>query len=214
MAAEWAPGVDADGARVHGGPRLLAVLGSVTPPGRLRRALQQALARAEAGDAGARTELLDLAELKLAFADGTDPERLDDDTASLIAAVGAADVVVLATPTYRASMTGALKNVIDQLPVPALDGKVVALVTMGGSEHHFLGAERHLRDVLAFFGALVTPVAVYLTAGDFDADGAPSERAATALDELLAGALALAAAIERDDVTLGPPPLGARMIRR
>ena len=50
---------------------------------------------------------------------------------------------------------------------------------MGASDHHYLGAERHLRDVLAFFGAIPMPVAVYLNGGDFD-DGVPGERAATA----------------------------------
>jgi FMN reductase len=111
-------------------------------------------------------------------------------------------------------MTGALKNLFDLLPVPALEGKVVALAAMGASDHHFLGAERHLRDVLSFFGALVTPVSVYLTGADFAASsGIPSERAVAALDELIAGAAALAART-REDTPLGPSPLAARMIRR
>jgi len=89
---------------------------------------------------------------------------------------------------------------------------------MGGSDHHFLGADRHLRDVLAFFGALVTPVSVYLTGADFttsspEGDVVPSERAAAALDELIAGAASLAART-REDTLLGPSPLAARMIRR
>jgi FMN reductase len=195
--------------------RLLVVIGSVTAPGRLHRALEEAIARAREGEEQERAlevELIDLAERRLYFVDGSDPDELDDDSASVIAAVFAADAVVFATPVYRGSMTGALKNVLDLLPVPALDGKVVALAAMGGSDHHFLGADRHLRDVLSFFGALVTPVSVYLSAGDFS-DGVPSERAVAALDELIRGALHLAEAIE-DQAQLAPSPLGARMIRR
>ncbi len=194
--------------------RLLVVVGSVTAPGRLRRALEDAIARSRADQLqdDLEIELIDLAERRVSLADGSDPHELDDDTAAVIAAVSAADALLFATPIYRGSMTGALKNVFDVLPVPALEGKVVALATMGASDHHFLGADRHLRDVLSFFGALVTPVSVYLTCADFPA-GVPGERAAAALDELIAGAASLAAST-RGDTLLGPSPLAARMIRR
>lgn len=191
--------------------RLLVVLGSATPPGRLRLALQEAVARAER-DNQLEIELIDLAEHELAFADGRDAGELDDDTASVITSVIAADAVLFATPVYRGSMTGALKNLFDQLPVPALVGKVVALAAMGASDHHFLGADRHLRDVLSFFGALVVPVSVYLTGTDFPA-GEPGERTVEALDELIAATRSLAVAL-RDGAQLGPSPLATRAIRR
>ena len=196
------------------GVRLLAVLGSSTPPGRLHRALAQALDRSREAlrELDAETRLIDLSELRLSFAYGRDPRELDDDTPAVIEAIEEADALLFATPIYRGSMTAALKNVFDLLPVPALEGKVVALASMGGSDHHFLGADRHLRDVLGFFGALVTPVSVYLTAADFD-DGEPGERAAGALDELIAGAVSLAT-VTHAHMPLGPSPLAARMIRR
>jgi NAD(P)H-dependent FMN reductase len=105
-----------------------------------------------------------------------------------------------------------VEHVFDQLPVPALAGKVVALAAMGASDHHFLGADRHLRDVLSFFGALVTPVSVYLTGADFP-DGVTGDRAAGALDQLIVGALELSRAIGEDRL-LAPSPLAARAIRR
>jgi FMN reductase len=167
------------------------VIGSATPPGRLRRAVAEALERA-AGE-GASATLIDLAEARIANADGTPPERLDDDTAATVAALAGADAVVLATPVYRGSFTGVLKNLLDHVPVEALQGKPVGIVAMGATPHHFLGAESHLRDVLAFFGALVAPAGVYLTSADF-ADGAPSEHAAADLDTLLAALTTLARA--------------------
>jgi FMN reductase len=187
--------------------RLLAVVGSVTPPGRLHRAVEEAVERARPLVADA--QLVDLGARRISFADGRERDGFGDDTGAVVEAVERADVVVFATPTYRGSMTGALKNVFDLLPVPALQAKVVALVAMGGSDHHFLGADRHLRDVLTFFGALTTPVSVYLTGADF-VDGAPGERAARALDELIGGAVGLAGAIAGDEVReLGPAPLWA-----
>jgi FMN reductase len=185
--------------------RLVAVLGSATAPGRLHRALSEALERARSGEAVA-TELIDLATRRIAPADGRAPEDLDDDTAATVAAIAAADAVVLATPVYRGSLTGTLKNLLDHVPVAALRDKPVAIVAMGASDHHYLGAERHLRDVLAFFGALAVPTAAYLTGRDFD-DGAPGERAAGELDAAIASALALARAVPGP---LGPAPLAAR----
>jgi FMN reductase len=183
--------------------QLTAVVGSVTPPGRLRRAVDEALTRAD----GTHAELIDLAERRIAFADGRPVTELDDDTAAVVAALAGADAVLLATPVYRGSLTGALKNLLDHVPVAALQGTPVALVAMGASDHHYLGAERHLRDVLAFFGAHALPTAVYLNGRDFT-DGQPSQRAADALDAVLSSAVTLAGAL-RQGPALGPSPLAA-----
>jgi FMN reductase len=181
-------------------PEIAVILGSVTPPGRLRWALAAAVAARDGA------ELSDLAEHRVAFADGSDPEALGDDTGLLVARIATADAVVLATPVYRGSLSGSLKNLLDHVPVAALEGKPVGIVAMGASDHHFLGAERHLRDVLSFFGARLAPVAVYLTGADFDADGDPGERALDALAELLATVAAAASA----PPPAGPRPLAAR----
>lgn len=174
---------------------IAAVLGSATPPGRLRRALAEALDRAPA-----ETALFDLAEHPLPFAGA---ERVE---APVLAAVAAADAVLLATPVYRGTYTGVLKNLIDLLPVDALRGKPVAIAAMGATDHHYLGVDWHLREVLAWFGAVVAPTSAYLTSRDFE-DGAPTARAAGELDALLATLAALAEALPP---ALGPDPLAAR----
>ncbi len=186
------------------------ILGSTTPPGRMHRALDGAIERAAAR--GTSAELIDLGTLDLGFADGTPPEDLTDDTAATIAAVDAAKAVIFATPVYRGSLTGSLKNLFDLLPVPALQAKVVGLVAMGASDHHFLGAERHLRDVLAFFGALPLPVAVYLNGADFS-DGVPGGRAEKVLDQLFAATAAAATALDPVEALAEPLPLGARAVK-
>ena len=189
---------------------LLAILGSTTPPGRMHRAVAGAIERARGR--GVEADLFDLGAHALGFADGTPVEDLDDDTATAVAAVGSASALVVATPVYRGSMTGSLKNLLDLTPVPALQGKVVGIVAMGASDHHYLGAERHLRDVLAFFGAIPMPVAVYLNGADF-ADGVPGERAATLLDELFVATVEAAAALAGTAAGHEPSPLAARAIK-
>jgi FMN reductase len=189
---------------------LRVVLGSTTPPGRLHRAVEGAIGRSQERGTGA--DLLDLGTLDLGFADGTPAADLGDDTAAAIAALESAPALILATPIYRGSLTGSLKNLLDLTPVPALQGKVVGLVAMGASDHHYLGAERHLRDVLAFFGAVVMPVAVYLSGGAFE-DGVPGERAATVLDQLFAATVATAAALDGVEALRDPSPLAAKAIK-
>jgi FMN reductase len=186
---------------------LRVVLGSTTPPGRMHRAVEGAIERAPF-----EADLFDLGAHRIGFADGTPAEDLDDDTGAAIAAVDSARALVFATPIYRGSLTGSLKNLFDLLPVPTLQGKVVGIVAMGASDHHYLGAERHLRDVLAFFGALPTPVAVYLNGGDFT-DGQPGERAEALLDELFAGVHATATALSGVEELLAPTPLAAKAIK-
>jgi FMN reductase len=186
------------------------ILGSTTPPGRMHRAIDGAIERA--AGRGTSADLIDLGTLDLGFANGTPPADLEDDTADAIAATRNAKAVIFATPIYRGSLSGSLKNLIDLTPVPALQAKVVGIVAMGASDHHFLGAERHLRDVLTFFGAVVMPVAVYLNGTDFT-DGVPGERAETVLDQLFTGVAATAAALDGVDAVAEPLPLGAKAVK-
>jgi len=185
--------------------KLTAVLGSVTPPGRLGRALNAALDAQSAFE----SELIDLANCRVAFADGRPPEEYGDDTASILAKVAEADAVILASPVYRGTYTGALKNVLDHLPVESLADKPVGIVSMGYTMHHYLGIDWHLRDTLAWFGALVAPTSVYLSSSDFQ-EGAPTEGALGELSSLVQTLSRLGALRAADPEPLGPRPLAAR----
>lgn len=101
--------------------------------------------------------------------------------------IAAADRVVLATPIYRATFSGLLKTLLDQLPQDGLDGKGVVLAATGGSPAHFLGLDTGLRAVVASVHGWCVPTVVYATGADFDEAGSPSEAVratlATALEE-------------------------------
>jgi FMN reductase len=189
--------------------RLTVVLGSVTPPGRSLRAMEWAVQCASEEVPGTETRLLNLANYKVAFADGRLPEQFGDDTAAVVRAIIEADAVLLASPVYRGSFSGALKNLLDHLPVESLAGKPCAVVAIGATQHHYLGVDRHLRDVLAWFGALLVPTSVYLCADDF-VSGEPTAKARTHLRELVRTLLKLSGLLSDSRLEFTPHPLAAR----
>ena len=185
---------------------ILVVLGSVTPPGRMHRAVNGAVERFVGN--GGSASLLDLGTVTIGFADGRALDSLTDDTKTAVEAVQAASGVILASPVYRASLTGALKNFLDVVPIEALQQKPVGLLAMGATAHHFLGTASHLRDICAWFGALVAPTDVYLTSADF-VDGVLQPGPAADLDALLTSVQRLADVVQASG-DLGPTPLAAK----
>ena len=150
--------------------------------------------------------LLSLGDHRISFADGRPLDRFTDDTAPVVARLAEADAILLASPVYRASFTGVLKNLLDLTPVDALRDKPVGIVAMGATLHHYLGVDAHLRAVLAWFGALVAPTSVYLDSTHFKDGQLAADAARAALVDLVATVLALASSVKRP---LGPPPLAA-----
>jgi FMN reductase len=189
--------------------RLLAIVGSVTPPGRLLNATRWLLDSTTASRKDVEVELINLGDKKVAFVDGRPPEKYNDDTAAIIGSVRAADGVIFASPVYRGSFTGALKNLLDHLPIESLAAKPVGIVAMGATQHHFLGVDWHLRDVLAWFGALVVPTSVYLVSADF-VNGELTDSAKQDLKDLADAVVKLKEVSPPPGSFLGPRPLASR----
>ena len=183
----------------------LAVVGSVTPPGRLNAAVATAVEMAAARP-GVSASLLNLADHRVSFADGRPPEQYGDDTGAVVAAVAGAERVLLASPVYRGTFTGALKNLLDLTPIAALRDKPVGIVAMGATAHHYLGVDWQLRAVLAWFGARVVPTSVYLESAHFREGALTDESSRAALADLVAALLDMPII---PGGTFGPPPLAA-----
>jgi FMN reductase len=79
------------------------------------------------------------------------------------AQVAAADIVVVATPVYKAAYSGVLKVFLDLLPQTALKGKTVLPLATGGSPHHMLALDYALRPVLQSLGAKHILPGIYAT---------------------------------------------------
>ena len=70
-----------------------------------------------------------------------------------LAEVQAAQVVLVATPIYKAAYSGTLKAFLDLLPQDALRGKTVLPLATGGSIAHLLALDYALKPVLSALGA-------------------------------------------------------------
>lgn len=111
------------------------------------------------------------------------PQRVQDD----LAAVEAADALIVGTPVYRASFTGLFKHFFDFVEQTALVDVPVLLAASGGSERHALVLEHQLRPLFSFFQAQTLPIGVYATDKDFSPEY-------TVKSELLAARITLAIA--------------------
>lgn len=76
--------------------------------------------------------------------------------------ISVARAVIVATPIYKASYSGALKTLLDLLPQNALENKIVLPIATGGSDKHLLSIDYALNPVLAALGARHILKGVYI----------------------------------------------------
>jgi len=106
---------------------------------------------------------------------------------AILRTIESADLLVIGTPVYRASIAGALKHIFDLIDRDALIGRIAVLSATGGTPLHALIGEHQLRPLLSFFRVFTVPTFVYATEDEFDAERAPKaavrERIARAAEE-------------------------------
>jgi FMN reductase len=94
------------------------------------------------------------------------PALLDWEAAevsSAVAAVADSDLVVVGTPTFKATYTGLLKLFLDRFAGgTGLEGVVAVPLQLGSTMAHALSPELHLRPLLAELGAIVPAPALFL----------------------------------------------------
>jgi FMN reductase len=105
--------------------------------------------------------VVDLVDISGTLFDWADPT-----VASLVEQVAAADLVVVASPTYKAAYTGLLKAFLDRFPGGGLSGVVAVPLMLGAGPGHALAVETSLRPVLSELGATVPVRGLYVVDAD------------------------------------------------
>ena len=137
---------------------------------------------------GIRPQRVDLATLP---AEGLLGRARTREVEAALAAVLRSDLLVVATPIYRATYSGLLKVFFDLLPNAALAGKVAIPIASGGSPGHQLAIDHGLRPLLASVGAVVVATGIYGTPDQF-AGSAPDRTLLERLEHAVEEALDLA----------------------
>ena len=156
----------------EGGPasapvRVVALVGNPRAGSRTRlvaEAFAAGIARlAEPTGRAVQLSTIELAELA--------PELFTYPSATVDAAVeraSSATVLVVASPTYKATYTGLLKVFLDRLPSLALEGVVAVPLMLGGAPNHMLAVDVHLRPVLLEVGATCSTRGLFVQESELD----------------------------------------------
>jgi FMN reductase len=109
---------------------------------------RQLAAWIESSGTSVQASSIDLAELA--------PVMFDWESAPAAEAVQratGADILIVASPTYKATYTGLLKAFLDRFPPNALEGTVAIPVMVAAAPVHALAVETYLRPLLIELGA-------------------------------------------------------------
>jgi len=146
--------------------RVVAVSGSLQSPSRTTALVGELLAslgRERPIDA----TIIELSSVGPLFAGALTRAQLPAAAELQLQRIENADLLVVASPVYRASFTGLFKHLFDFVDQYALVDTPVLLAATGGSDRHALIIEHQLRPLFGFFQALTLPIGVYAKDSDF-----------------------------------------------
>ena len=187
-------------------PKISAFAGSLREHSFSKRVVQTAAKGAE--DAGAEVTYIDLRDYPMPIYNEDDQKQngFDPNARRLHEILMEHDGLLIASPEYNGSLSGALKNAIDWTSRPldeyklgaAFNGKVAGIMTASPGAFGGIRCLGHLRTVLSILGVNVLPseIAVGKVHELFDGDGAAmtSEKMRETLEKLGAS---LAAMLEK-----------------
>jgi FMN reductase len=146
--------------------RVVAVSGSLHAPSKTTALLKEILASV-GRVLPIEAHLIGVHEIGERFAGALRRDQLPATVEAELARIEGADLLIVASPVYRASFTGLFKHLFDFVDQYALVDKPVLLAATGGSDRHALIIEHQLRPLFGFFQALTLPIGVYAKDSDF-----------------------------------------------
>jgi len=170
--------------------KVVGVSGSLKAPSRTIELVEQIVAQLGT-HLDVEPTLIRVNELGPHFAGALTRDELQHEVEDALLAIESADVLVVASPVYRASFTGLFKHLFDFVDQYALVDKPVILAATGGSERHALIIEHQFRPLFGFFQALTLPLGIYAHDSDFTDYKIASPRLRERLDKAVAKAVPL-----------------------
>ncbi len=146
--------------------KVVAVVGSLQRPSRTL-SLTQSVAAKLGESIAIELEVIELGDIVGRLGPATRRTDLPAAIEQQLKAVESADLVIAATPVYRASFTGLFKHFFDFIDHTALVDVPVLLLATGGSQRHALVIEGALRPLFSFFQSLTLPIGVFATDPEF-----------------------------------------------
>jgi FMN reductase len=136
--------------------RIAIVVGNPVPASRTLALAQSVGGAVAALVGGGEPQVIDLSGHLGTVFDPADPALT-----TLTRDVASSDIVVVASPTYKAAYTGLLKAFLDRYDTLGLAGVVAIPVMTGGSPAHSLAPDVTLRPLLVELGASVPTRSLY-----------------------------------------------------
>jgi FMN reductase len=168
--------------------KVVAVSGSLNHPSKTTVLVEQIVA-ALAKALPIESHLITLTDLGPSLAGALTRSQLPPEAEAELQRIETADVLVVASPVYRASFTGLFKHLFDFVDQYALVDTPVLLAASGGSERHALIIEHQFRPLFGFFQALTLPVGIYAHDSDFTDYKLTNESLAARIDKAVAKAV-------------------------
>lgn len=181
--------------------RIVGVTGSLRAPSKTITLVEEIVAQL-ARQLPAQVELIKVNELGPSFAGALSRGEVAPEVEAALISIETADVLVVASPVYRASFTGLFKHLFDFVDQYSLVDTPVLLAATGGSERHALILEHQFRPLFSFFQALTLPVGVYAHDSDFTDYQISSPRLLDRITQAVTKSLPLISAhlTERDEI--------------
>ncbi len=145
---------------------VVAVSGSLHSPSKTT-ALVREILDVLGNELSIDVHLIELSEIGREFSGALNRGELSAAAEQELLRIENADLLIVASPVYRASFTGLFKHVFDFVEQYALIDKPVLLAATGGSDRHALILEHQFRPLFSFFQALTLPLGVYAKDSDF-----------------------------------------------
>ncbi|MEX3959023.1 FMN reductase [Trinickia sp. EG282A] len=187
---------------------VVAVSGGLQRPSRtlvLTKALLRTLGKA----LPIETHLIELGEIAPQLAGAVYRTQLPADIEAKIRLIESADLLVVASPVFRASYTGLFKHLFDFVHHEALIDVPVLLAATGGSDRHALVIDHQLRPLFSFFQARTLPIGVYASEQDFSGYDIGSDALLERIDLAVTRALPIALAARSADTSREATSLAA-----